>query len=873
MQWTNETLMAEQLRLEQQSFDGGAERYRKQQQRMLDSGEASSTSAQRRLSREFIEPLTEGIQAYIDHARSKGGRVASAVPFIECVPADVAAFITMKTILDCIPMGFPMQQVAIQIGGRIEDQARFTKLGDAAPKYVKAVQDTLKRVYSKKYKHRKAVMSRAESHLTSQTGSYAIDIDQWVAWPERDLFHIGGALIDIAWNTLEFKGERVLRTYKDHGYDMHRIGLSASVTAWCEEFDEFMQFLSPAYSPCVVQPRDWKSPKDGGYYMPEVSRTLPLVNTNRRRHLKRMTKEQMPQVYAAVNALQAVEWEINTDVLEVAKAVREADLGLAMPQTSPFVAPESPVPPEFDGLRGAELKAAMHPDQYAEFSDWKDESRKVHELENTRASKFLTMNRTLKAADDFKRYPKMHFVYTVDSRGRVYCRSTQASPQGDDLQKALARFHNAKELGEHGRYWLAVQGANTWGEDKAPFDDRVAFIESMEEDIRDIATDPLTFTEWAGADEPWQFLSWALEWNALLEWEDAGKPAAEFSSKTAVAQDGSCSGIQHYSAMLRDRRGGAEVNLTDAGAPQDIYRAVAEVTERKMQEIVNGESELEVKQQGKAMPQDKLQAFCKAWLGFGINRDLTKRPVMILPYGGTHDSTKKYTEEYLSDLEQAENVKAKAEKRLPNPVHPFGDRASELPRGQAVAIFASVLWKSIGEVVVAAKEGMKFIQRVVAEVAKEDKAVEWTTPTGFIVEQCLFEQSSKQVKTKLLGGISPSLAADGDKISVKDMRSSSAPNFVHSMDASHLVMACNRMKDKGIDSIAVVHDSFGTHAGDTQVLRESLSDTLIELYSNNVLEDLKASAEDTIKGEIDIDVPFIGTLDLEETRRSLYAFA
>lgn len=874
MKWSDDLLYAEQLRLEQAMHDGGAERYRKQQQRMHESGEASATSANRRLSKEFVEPLAEGIQAYIDHSRAKGGRVAQAVPFLECVPPDVEAFISIKTVLDHIPLDSTLQRMAVAIGQRIEDQARFTKLEEAAPKYIKAVYATLKRVHSRGYNHRRNVMAHAEDTLSqSKTGSYAVDIDRWAAWSEKDHVYIGMTLLDILMNTIQYDGDSVFVMYTRGKRDSHRLKVSSKVSEWSADFDEFMQYLAPEYSPCVIQPRGWKGPKCGGYYMPEVARTLPLVKTNRKAHLKRLTAEQMPEVYRAVNALQAVQWEINTDILDVAKAVRSADLGLGIPQADPYVPPEPPVRPELHNLRGKELAEAMTEDEMVEFNAWKNEARRVYERENTRSSKYMTVNRTLKAADQFSRYPCVYFVYTMDSRGRVYCRSSQFSPQGDDLQKALVRFHKAKPLGPRGRDWLAVQGANTWGEDKAAFADRIACIEDLEETIRDIAADPLTFREWANADEPWQFLAWAIEWNRLLEWEDAGKAAADFPSQIPVAQDGSCSGIQHYSAMLQDRRGGAEVNLTDNDKPQDIYRAVADVAARKMQDILAGDETLEVRSNKQEMPPHKVKEFCQAWLDMGISRSLTKRPVMILPYGGTMISTREYIEEYLNDLEADEAARAKATNRKANPSHPFGNNTDALPRTDAVAVCTKVVWQSIGEVVVAAKQGMGFIQKLTGYVAKENKAMHWTTPTGFIVEQCLYEMQAKRVKTKLLGGIEPTLAERTDDIDAHRMRSSSAPNFVHSLDASHLVKAVNRMQDEGIDSVAVVHDSFGTHAGDTDTLRKSLKDTFVEMYAEPVLEDLKDSAEDIISAEIDLEVPFIGSLELEETRDATYTFA
>lgn len=874
MQWTSELLHAEQLRLEQAAFDGGVERYKRNQQRAIESGEASATTSNRRLSKEFVEPLAEGVQAYLNHAREKGGRTAKAVPFLECVPPMTLAFLTVKTILDCIPLNETLQAVAVKLGGRIEDQARFTKVEDVAPKYVDKVKETLKRLRSKSYRHKREVMAAAERHLTSQkTGPYAVDIDRWVDWSKSDHLYIGLTLIEIALTALTYQGEPVFKMTRVSRREPYYLGLSAKVSEWCNEFDEFIGALSPEYSPCVVPPRPWKGPKDGGYYMPEIARTLPLAKVHNRQHLKRLTYDQMPEVYDALNALQNVAWEINTDILDIAQEIQTKDIALGMPQAEPFRPPEAPVRPELKGLKGKELQDAMTEDEYKEFQEWKGEARRVYEAENARASKLMTSSRALSSARTFSRYPAIYFVYTLDSRSRVYCRSSQFGPQGGDIEKALVRFHDAKELGERGRYWLAVHGAGVWGEDKCSFDDRAAFIEGMEETIRDIAADPLTFREWANADKPWQFLAWALEWNEMLEHEDNGYASSTFRSRIPVAMDGSCSGIQHYSAMLRDRRGGEAVNLTDTDKPQDIYGKVAEAVQGKMRNIIDGGSFPAVKSMGEELDDAKVRQLCQAWLSTGVDRKLCKRPVMILPYGGTMLSTRAYIEERLHDLESEEQARAKASGRMPNPVHPFGDRGSEMPMQDAVAVCTKLVWDSIGEVVVAAREGMSFIQGIATKVAKQNKPIEWTTPTGFIVQQALYKMEQKRIWTQLLGGINPALREETDDIDVNRMKSSAAPNYVHSMDASHLIQSVNAFKAAGIDSIAVIHDSFGTHAGETDQLRDILLESFVDLYQNNVLETFKFEAEEQMQEEIDSEIPYIGTLSLEETRQSTYAFA
>lgn len=874
MKWTEELLVAEQIRLEQAAFDGGVERYKRSQQRAIESGEASGTNSNRRLTKEFIEPLSEGIAAYIEHGRSKGGRPAKAIPFLECVPPLTLAYLSVKTMLDYVSMDGTLQHVAIKIGGRIEDQARFTKVEEVAPGYVKKVKETLKRVRSKSYRHSREVMASAERKLSDQkTGPYAVDIDRWADWPKSDLLHVGLTMIEIIQNTLLFQGEPVFRVARHSRRDPYHIELSAKVSDWCLEFDEFIGQMSPEYSPCVVPPRPWSGPKNGGYYMPEIARTLPLVKVNNRKHLKRLTKDRMPEVYEAINSLQNVAWEVNTSILDVAQQVQEQDLAIGIPQAEPFRPPEAPVREELAGLRGEALKNAMTPDEFQEFKEWKAEARRVYEAENTRASKFMDASRALGVARTFSRYPALYFVYTLDSRSRVYCRSSQFGPQGGDLQKALVRFHKAEPLGKDGRYWLAMQGAGTWGEDKVPFDSRAAFIDSMEETIRDIAADPLTFREWANADKPWQFLAWALEWAELLEWEDSGRNAADFLSRIPVAQDGSCSGIQHYSAMLRDARGGAAVNLLPSDAPQDIYKDVAEVVIQKMQSIASGSVEVQINSLGAELDADLVRSYCNAWLSTGVDRSLCKTPVMTLPYGSTMLTCRASIFNHLADMEAEEAAKAKAAGRLANPVHPFGDAKSALPLEGAVAVCTRLLWDAIGEVVVAARYGMAYIQRLASLVAKQNKVLYWTTPTGFLVEQAIYKRESKIVYTQLLGKTEFTVLQDTDIIDPYKMKSSSAPNYVHSMDASHLIKSVNAFKRAGLDSIAVIHDSFGTHAGKTQELRECLAQEFVKIYREDWLTKFKDEVEDTIKEEIEEEVPMIGTLDIEDVLESTYTFA
>src|SRR5690606_32168686 len=87
-----------------------------------------------------------------------------------------------------------------------------------------------------------------------------------------------------------------------------------------------------------------------------------------------------------------------------------------------------------------------------------------------------------------------------------------------------------------------------------------------------IAADPISYREWTDADVPFQFLAWCFEY------ADYKRNPVEFTSRIPLGQDGSCNGLQHFSAMLRDSAGGRATNLLPDVIQHDIYGLVASAT-------------------------------------------------------------------------------------------------------------------------------------------------------------------------------------------------------------------------------------------------------------------------------------------------------
>lgn len=854
----------------------GVERFDRNNDRVVKSGVASETAWNKRIIQELIEPMAEAIDVYIDYYKGRRGKPSKTLTFLGLLPSNQSAYITIKCILNSLTRETEVLNVAKTVGSRIEDQVRFAGLASSAPKYIEKVMDQIKQRQTSSYQHARRTLTTSERNIVK--GNKDKEIEglpelAWDSWNEQEVCQLGSQLIDIFANNVLFEGETVInkRNYVDGKSNKSFLEPTEHIQGWINQFKEAMSLMEPAFAPCIIPPRDWTTPTRGGYHIQQVAETLPLVSC-RKRQRNRLTIEQMPEVYKAINSLQSVAWQVNDKVLDVFRQVIQLGLPYGVPSSEPLDFPEVPIDPELQDLRGEDLKAMLNNDEWREFSAWKREMAETYSSEQKRKADVLKVARLLSSASQYREFERIYFVYTMDFRGRIYARTDSVSPQGDDLQKGLINFAEGKALGSRGMHWLAVHGANVYGEDKVTFDDRFSFIQGMSEEIRDIAADPLTFTDWTKADKPYQFLNWCFEWSSLMDWLEDGNKAEDFISRTPVALDGSCSGIQHYSAILRDPVGGKAVNLVPDSKPNDIYSEVSDKCNAKFLSLSCETDEMDKDGNPKRLPE-----IAQGWLDIkgGFNRGITKSPSMTLTYGSTHVRCIQTTDDYLHKLQVEEDAQAKINGTEPVKVHPFADRKGEpgVPRYHAVRLGADVIWESIGEVVVAAKTGMKYIQDVASVVSKAGKHLEIVAPTGFICEVREMDYTSRRVKTQLLGKTYMTLKEEKTTFNTRKMRTSSAPHFIHLHDAAHLVKAVNSSFYAGLESVAVIHDSFASHACNVDTLNHCLVNTLADMYlEHDVLQDLKDHNEMIHAMEIEVDKPEELGLDLNLIRQSEYCF-
>lgn len=829
-------LMSLQIKLEEGMTQRGADKYLRDVSKAIQSGREESTAYGTTILSHRIETLSQAIAQWMEEtSKGRAGNNATSYKKVKGADPKMLAFLTLKGVLSGISEPRSLQFVAVAIGTAIEDELRYAKIREEERKAYERILIGAKKRTSGHYRHIYAV--RQADRLD----------DGWTRWARTDRLHVGTKMLDICMATV---GLVQILDYSGTGraQSIKYIEATPDTLEWIEKKNEVTQYLRPVYEPMVVQPKDWTTPFNGGYISSNI-KPLKLVKTKNKAYLDDLRHTDMPIVYEGVNTLQRTAWQINSQVLDVMQQLWDTGSTLGG------------LPPR-DGLPLPEKPHDIETNETAK-KIYRIEAAQIHMKNLSILGKRIGFNMALGIAKRYEKFRKIFFPYQLDFRGRIYA-VPHLNPQGSDYQKALLRFANGKPLGSEGWKWLAIHGANTAGYDKASFEDRVNWIQDNEDEIIAIARDPYGNRGWCATigeveiDKPWQFLAFCFEWAGFVEHGES------FVSKLPVAMDGSCSGIQHFSAMLRDEIGGGAVNLVPAALPADVYQLVANrVIEQVQHDIEHGtEDELRHTEDGVPYVRQGTKAIAKEWLEFGITRKVTKRSVMTLAYGSKQFGFK---EQLLEDIIRPAKQSGKA--------FPFqGDGY------QAATYMAKAIWEAVNKVLVKAGEAMKWLQHAASLAASEQLPVRWTTPVGFPVMQAYLDVDERRVKTSLSGRL-VYLTMHQEKDSLDRRRQSQgiSPNFVHSCDAAHMMLTVVRARQVGIENFAMIHDSFGTTAGDVEQLYHVVRESFVEMYTE--IDVIESFRDEIVQQLSDKNIekmeplPVRGTLELTAVAESRYCFA
>jgi DNA-directed RNA polymerase len=538
----------------------------------------------------------------------------------------------------------------------------------------------------------------------------------------------------------------------------------------CPEF-------SPVYLPMVYEPQDWDEDGNGGY----LTLRQPLVKTRFEGHTEALQGADLSAVRQSINIIQQTPWSVHTGLLSIAQAAFDEGMDI---DCLPF--------------------------------NYKDNRAK-------RTSVRVSATTVLGLAEEFKDYGAIYFPHNMDWRGRVYPMVDGLSPQGSKLSKALLSFSEGKRISEEAESFLAIHIANEFGEDKLSLSDRVEWVYNNEEMILSVAADPFGTNKdfWINADSPWGFLRGCLEWLGYTS-DPAG-----FLSTLPIAFDGSCSGLQHFSAMFLDEVGGREVNLVSGLDRHDIYNTVKDAVGAVLEA-----SEDELGQQ---------------WIDSGLlTRKLLKTPTMTYGYSSEVPGMT----DQITDAVGNDGVEFFGKENL----------------FKACNFLAKITFDEIEKTVVKAAEAKTWLQQC---VRGEQAPAQWTTPDGLVVVQKYKMQKSKRLDITLdTDRLRSRYNVDTDSVDTRKMASSISPNVIHSLDATHIRMVAVAASNEQMHSLAMIHDSFGCHAADAGRFFQIIREEFVELYSKSVAKDIN---EELSGGTV--DMPEMGNLDLKGVIGTDYSFA
>lgn len=868
-------LYEEELRLEKAYKTEAAQFLRASIDKAIAEGKASQTKVGSKLIDYSFETVKDNIMTIIQLAvKPKKGVVAAYMPLIKELTAlypveTLAEILTLESLSVLISGVLSRKNTLSQMAGILGKELEMEKQVEDYFQWKKANAPKEKGAYTL-YCFNEGLKVRIGKSYKIQYARAFMREDGFmpVKWNQEARQKLGAKLIEMC-----VKGTGYFEEYiKDNGM----VALKANT--WLEktwlENTALLEKYAHKFCPTVIPPLPWTAPEQGGYYG-ELALHTPFVRLKRQQindsiflksYLDKLHSVDLSFIYEAVNALQNTPFTINKEVLQVIGQIWESGGGLGLPPTEPI--PMLPHLPE--------------PYTQEELKVHKKKQVGIIKANQARVSRALRAQISIATAKRFSVYDKIYFPWNIDYRGRCYPIPTSLSPQGDDITKALLLFAEPTKCKNADDWkWLAIHGANLAGHDKVSFTERIAWIEEHSTDIIASAIDPLGYKWWYDVsknDYPLEFIAFCIEWKKFKEYFDNKGSCIGFASGIPIAFDGTCSGLQHFSAALRDEVGGYAVNLVPTDKVQDIYSLVADkVNKVLLSDSVSGTpDDYKYDKAGKlVLDNDEkpiimlgTKTLAQQWLNFarlkfnseGITRKVVKRSVMTLAYG-----SKKYG---FKENIQEDIIKPFC-RDYPS-VTPF------IAPHQAAMYMATLTWNAVATTVVKAVEGMEWLQKIAANICKAKAVVTWTTPNGLPVQQNYFKKEQHIYKMRFNGAIKrfyyQEVSGDIDNIA---QRNAISPNFIHSMDACHMQRVIVAAKRQGNTNFAMVHDSFGTDMAKAGELYKTIRNEFIGLYADkNVFQDFLDDVSYLLADNTDIPpIPQFGKLDLDAVIYSDFCFA
>lgn len=725
-----------------------------------------------------------------------GPRYVHLTPLLQLAPHKVAAT-AVRVVLDQISQVSKIHALAYEVADKLWMETMLARASTYERKRHKELR--------MRYRFKRASVMRMQNTMI---------------WTPQEKLSVGVFLVMLIAQhtglisvTLEHSAHRKVR----------RVRATAACMDWIHQVQEQQRLLCPFILPMVVPPRPWSTPVEGGYFTTLIPNNVLLKE--RADLVAEHSSGDEPFIKAA-NLQQGVAWRVDPWMLDHLQYAwdKGLEVGSLMPREG------WSVPPYPKHLA----------DDHADVTQWKFNARQIHDRNDKTKNKRIAQAKQLWVARRLEREPHLYFPMQLDFRGRYYYRPPFLNPQGGDMSRAMLQFaHGTPISTEAEADWLRIHGANTYGYSKTSWRARLDWVHEHQLQIEAAGRDPWLHAEfWSEADDPWQFLAFCRTYQQFKH------HGYGYICHLPVVLDCTCSGIQHYAALLRSEEMGSLVNLLPAEQPQDIYTVVLE----RVLEQVRGDA-----------ADGNTHAVC--WLQLQPDRSLTKPVVMTLPYSATRKAVFGFCQQWAFD----------------RTVELYGIDGWCFKAGAIAAMhyMATILYRQTSKIIGPAKQAMHWLRRVGKIAGDNDIALHWTSPSGLYVHQQYMDYRGVRIKLHHLSSVAMDLLSNHipDGLSPSRMGNALSPNFVHSMDASHMALTTIDAFDHGVRNLGGIHDCWSTTPAEMEQVRNSVRNTFTAMYQHDWFSTITGELLRQLPGELVAKLPplpKLGCLDLTTVQHADY---
>lgn len=749
--------------------------------------------------------------------------------YLRSLDSDRLAALTILTVMHMftsqgLDNGVKVSSLASRIGRDVQDEViadSHLKKQSTSPGRTKMVKQMLAKRRSKGGLQWKGISQSMQND------------DPHLAWSPVVVIRLGACLLnllmDVAKTSIQTKDSsgHVTTTAQgafQHAYTM-MFGRRAGVIHMHPEIvksimREPSSNIIDRHLPMVSKPKPWTGMREGGYmlYKTDLIRSTPGEKLQPKYIRAALERNGLDDIRSGLDVLGSTGWVINPDVLEV--MIEAWNTGEAFAKLAPLDADITP-PPKPDPAAGHMAER-----------EWENRMREIENLKSGFHSQRCFQNFQLEVARAY-RDETFYLPHNLDFRGRAYPLPPYLNQMAADHARGLLLFSERKPLGTSGMRWLKIQIANLAGFDKASMSEREKFTDDHIDDVLDSANNSLHGKRWwLQAEDPWQCLAACCELRNALNHPEP----TEYLSRLPIHQDGSCNGLQHYAALGGDTVGAQQVNLEPSDRPSDVYTGVSEFVKQKVAEDAAARDPIAQALNGK------------------ITRKIVKQTVMTNVYGVTFMGAMRQVRKQLVDH--------------------YPDMSPEMKKSGSLYV-ARLIFNALGSMFTGAHEiqywlgdcasriTQSLLPEQIEQLANEALRIEsgnqksksdnpksgdpatnfrstviWTTPLGLPVVQPYRKRKVRRIYTTLQD-VSVSDGSAADVVSKRKQLQAFPPNFIHSLDATHMMLAANACHKAGL-TFSAVHDSFWTHAGDVDSMNSIIRDSFVRMHSDDIIGRLAA---------------------------------